>query len=84
MQLLRNVILVTLDAPETTTKSGLHFVEKDSQAPLTGVVTHIGPKVTELVVGDHVTFNRYAGNDIVVEEVPHRMLLETDVMYKKV
>ena len=60
IQPLRTNVVIKADKDTKTTESGIMVVREWEKLPHTGEVTHIGPQVTEVKVGDRVRFNRYA------------------------
>lgn len=69
-------VLLSLDAPETTSKGGILLPPVAQEKSLIGTVREIGPgKMTErgvwveprLSVGDKVMFGKYAGTEIKVD-----------------
>ena len=57
---LRNNVVVKADKDEGKTASGLLLAREWEKLPHTGEITAVGPLVTDVKVGDHVHFNRYA------------------------
>ena len=55
----RDLVLIQADAPKEQTKSGLYIVEEWKTLPHTGTVLAVGPKVTEVKVGERLLFERY-------------------------
>lgn len=57
---LRDYLLIESDESDAKSKSGIYLNYEWKRLPHTGIVKAIGPKVTQVSVGDHVRFNRYA------------------------
>ena len=79
------VLVIPHEAPEET-KSGIILSDFSKKRPSSGTVYAIGPKVTELKVGDNVIYGEYpwerklidgkemflfTSEDIIAKEVPH-------------
>jgi co-chaperonin GroES (HSP10) len=60
MKPLRDLILITLDDKEQQTESGLFITKSWEDAVNTATVDEVGPEVTAVKKGDHVTINPYA------------------------
>lgn len=57
---LRDYLLIRADQDDKKTASGILLTREWEKLPHTGKVLSIGPEVTQIAVGDHVRFNRYA------------------------
>ena len=56
----RDLLLVKVDPTPEQTKSGFYIKEEWKSKPQYATVVAIGPKVTDIAVGDRVLFERYA------------------------
>ena len=83
-------ILIRPDEPVSLTKKGIHIPDMSQDKPATGTVVAVGPgRLTREGTfacgvcrpGDQVTYNRYAGTQIQVDEVDHLLMREGEVLY---
>lgn len=86
---LNDRILVRRFEEEEESKGGIIIPDSAKETPAEGEVVAIGPgkkddqgKVipVDLKVGDHIMFRKYAGDDIKLEDVPHLILGEDDII----
>jgi chaperonin GroES len=75
-------ILVQVLTKEDTTPGGIIIPDAAKEKPTEALVVAVGSGCTEVKVGDRVLFSKYAGNEIVVNEVPHLVLQEEDVQVR--
>ena len=57
MKVLESNVAVVVDTPPTETKAGILLPGYSARQPNTGVVKHVGPRVKDVKVGDHIVFN---------------------------
>ena len=79
MKPTRDLVLIEADKPKKQTDSGLYVVEDWKTLPMTGTVKEVGPKVSEVKVGDRVVFERYSA---LVLEGDMRMCKELNILAK--
>jgi chaperonin GroES len=75
-------IAVRRDAPETVSPGGIALVrlaEDVSESPEQGVVLELGPKATEVKVGDRVLIGSFAGWTFKVDGEPVVLIKEADI-----
>lgn len=85
---IQDRILVRPFEAANTTKGGIHLPETSKERPKEGVVVAVGPGKHQngvlipmtLKPGDRVTYGTYAGNDVTINEVLHKIMFEADVM----
>ncbi len=86
---LNDRILVRRFEEEEESKGGIIIPDSAKETPAEGEVVAVGPgkkddqgKVipVDLKVGDHIMFRKYAGDDIKLEDVPHLILGEDDII----
>ena len=86
---LNDRILVRRFEEAEESKGGIIIPDSAKETPAEGEVVAIGPgkkddqgKVVpvDLKVGDHIMFRKYAGDDIKLEDVPHLILGEDDII----
>lgn len=86
---LSDRVVIKQDESEQTTASGLYIASDTKEKPQTGIVLEVGPgKVDKdgntikipVKKGDHVVYNKYAGNEILMgdEEV---LIVRADDIY---
>lgn len=76
--------LIVLPLPaEEKTKSGIIIPEQAKDKPSRGTVVSVGPGLTdkpmEYKAGDKIIYSKYAGTELVLDEVDHLMLRMDDV-----
>lgn len=74
-----DLVLIQADKPRDKTASGLYIQEDWKTLPPIGTVLAVGPKVTEVIVGDRVLFERYAS---VILEGDDRLCKESHILAK--
>ena len=80
MRPLNDRILIRRDDEETRSKGGLYIPDAAKEKPAKGVVVAVGPKVAFVNEGDRVLFSKYAGNEIVLDDVPHVICREDELL----
>ena len=75
-------ILVSVISKEDTTPGGIIIPDAAKEKPTEARVVAVGSTCTDVKVGDRVLFSKYAGNEIVVDEVPMLVLQEEDVQVR--
>lgn len=64
MKLLRDLILIKVEAPKENTESGFYVPSADRDGwkslPPRGTVIEVGPEATDIKPGQKVVFERYA------------------------
>lgn len=83
-------VLVELDSLERVSKGGIVIPEcANTQAKIKGTVSAVGKgrilnngKIVEpqVKVGDRVYFGEYSGDDIVIDDVQHKILKEKEIL----
>lgn len=76
---LRDYLIIRVDEAKAKTDSGLLLTYEWKKLPHSGEVLAIGPDVTQVEVGDHVYFNRYAFQKISEDEF---VGIEKNVVFK--
>jgi len=77
MQTLQDYVVIQVDEYEKK-KGELYQAEQWKTLPPTGTVTSVGPKVTDIKVGDRVHFLRFAAIDGLDEK--ERICRERDIV----
>ncbi len=86
---LEDRILVKPIEPESKTASGIYLPESAKEKPMQGKVVAIGPgklldsgeRVRPSVKkGDTVVFGKYAGTEIEIKNVAHKILRESELL----
>lgn len=77
--LLGDRILVRLKELDTQV-DGLDVVRATDVDQTIGEVMTVGSDVKEVTVGDQVMINRYAGTEVEIEGVKHRVTLENEIL----
>ena len=75
-------VLVKPDGEESRVSEGGIYtpdaVEKEKKA--TGLVIAVSPDVKDIKKGQRVVYGTYAGDDMKIENVEHKLLHEDDIM----
>jgi chaperonin GroES len=86
-------IVVKPLAREEVTKGGIIIPDTAKEKPQEGEVVAVGPGrlsedgkriAMELMVGDKVVYNKYAGSEFKIDDVDYVILKESDVIAKRV
>lgn len=81
---LRSKILIKVDSPEKTTKSGIILPEVAQEKVNYASVIAVGPgtenEPMNLKVGDHIMFDKYAGTEIKIDGIEHLIINQKDVI----
>lgn len=67
-------------AAEEKTKGGLIIPDTQKEKPLRGKVAFLGPRVTQIALGDEIIYGKYAGQEIEFEGVKYLIMREDDVI----
>ena len=83
-------ILIELTTAEEKTKNGIYLPDTVSkEKSQTGKVVAIGPGryleggkkiISDLIIGDEVIFNKYAGTEIKLEDKNYLIISERDIL----
>lgn len=86
---LRDKILVSRSKADTKTKGGLFIPETVTEKPLEGTVIAVGKGAVspngllvpnDIRVGDVILFGKYAGTEVVIDDVEHIIMGEGEVL----
>jgi chaperonin GroES len=77
---INDFLIVELIEKKKVTESGIILTSADPTEANRGLVHAVGPKVTEVVVGEQILPNWNAGRKIKVEGIDYYMLREDDVV----
>jgi chaperonin GroES len=77
---INDFLIVELIEKKKVTESGIILTAADPTEANRGLVHAVGPKVTEVVVGEQILPNWNAGRKIKVEGIDYYMLREDDVV----
>lgn len=74
------VLIKKLERAEKT-PGGLYIprTAQDERAAAQGTIIEVGPAITELKAGDVVFFQRYAGQEVNIDDVAHTLVTEDEV-----
>lgn len=75
---LKDKLVIKRAIPEEKTKAGLIVPEEMKEPPLYGHIIAVGEEVTKVKVNEMVLFNRYGGNETVVDGEIFIILREDD------
>ncbi len=84
-------VVIKPAAAEEKTAGGILLPDAAQEKPLKGTIVAIGPGRTlksgkrlspSVKVGDTVVFGRYAGNDIKIDGVEHKIMREAELLAK--
>lgn len=78
MRLLRDLVLVRVDAPSDKSKSGIMLVETFKDQPPLGEVISVGPDAKNVKEGDRILFSRYSALD--TDEELDKIIQEAHIM----
>jgi len=82
------VLLKRVDA-QTETKGGLYIPEAAQEKPSEAVVVGVGPGLLteegrrmpmDVQIGDKVLIGKYVGTEVVIDDVKHVIVRETDII----
>ena len=82
MQPLNDRVLVKLDKVPEKTPGGIYLPDQAKEIAFEGEVIAAGKEVKEIKVGDRVFIGKYAGVELKVDDEPHLMLKEEDILAK--
>ncbi len=86
---LEDRVLVKPKEAETKTKSGIYLPESAAEKPITGKVIAVGPgKLNDdgsrtplsVQVGDTVIYGKYAGTEVDIDGVEHKIVRESELL----
>ena len=81
---LSDKIVIKPEPPKEITAGGIIIPDTHKEKPQRGTVVAAGPgKKDEPVtvkVGDTVLYGKYAGTEILIEEVPYLIMRESDIL----
>lgn len=77
---INDFLVVELIEKKKVTQSGIILTSADPTEANRGLVHAVGPKVTEVAVGEQILPNWNAGRKVTVEGVDYFMLRESDVV----
>lgn len=75
-------VLVKVVERDATSPGGIIIPDAAKEKPTEAIVLAVGSECTDVKVGDRVLFSKYAGNEIVVDDVAVLILQEEDVQVK--
>ena len=82
-------VIIKPTEAETQTASGIYLPEGAKEKPMTGTVVAVGPgKLTDdgertevtLKKGDTIVYGKYAGTEIDINDEPHVILRESEIL----
>jgi len=76
-------VLVLPHEKETLTSGGVHIPEGDAKDSTSGTVVALGvgtDREWECKEGDNIMFSKYAGKEITINGVQHKVLRQSDVI----
>jgi len=74
-------LLIKKHTVDEQTESGLYIPSLAQQAPSTADVVLVGAAVVDIVPGDVVHFNKYAGTPVTYEGDEHLVIFAKDVVF---
>lgn len=77
---LKDHILVKAEKEEEITKSGFYIPKENKTKADEGTIVAVGSTVDELKVGDHIIFQQYTPNEVVLEGQTYLFMTEIDVL----
>ena len=77
---INDFIIVELIEKKKVTQSGIILTSADPTEANRGLVHAVGPKVTEVVVGEQILPNWNAGRKVTVEGIDYFMFRESDIV----
>ncbi len=78
--MLRDLVLIKRDDPETESVGGVALPDTQVEQPSTGVVAEVGPLVIDIIAGDHVKLAGYAGTEHKIGDVVYLIARESEVL----
>lgn len=79
----QNYLIITPEKIAAISKGGLHIPEQARNNSVEGVVTHIGPAVCDVQVGDKVVFTEHSEYKIRDEGIDLIVVAESNVILRK-
>ena len=78
---LGNRVLVQIPEEKTTTSSGIFLPETASkEAPTQAVVVAISDEVKKINLNDTVVYSKYAGMQLVIDDIEYLVLEDKDIL----
>lgn len=77
---LADRMIILADKEADKTESGLFIPDEAKEKTQMGKVVEVGSAVVDCAVGDRVLFGKYAGTDVVVDNVSYLILREEEVL----
>jgi chaperonin GroES len=77
-------VLIKQDTPESKTKSGIIIPEMAQEKINYAIVVETGPGTEKepmnVKVGDHIMYDKYAGTEVKVNNIPHLIIKTSDII----
>ncbi len=74
---LESYVVLSLEKEEQTTKSGIILTSEAKEKSAIGKVLALGPKVTDIKIGDRVVYETYSGTKVTLEH-EERLLVKAE------
>lgn len=74
---LESYVVLALEKEEQATKSGIILASETKEKSAVGKVLAIGPKVTDIKLGDRVVYESYSGTKVKLEH-EERLLIKAE------
>ena len=80
--MLFNKVMIKPNKADSTSKSGMILLSKDSQQKKSsGVVVSVGKDVTEVKEGENVVYDSYSGTEVLVKEELHVVVEDKAIQF---
>lgn len=83
LKTLDNNVIVKIEEGNKKTPGGIYLPDSSIEEKSEGVILSLGPKMDQdnkLKKGDRVIFGKYAGDDLVMDGIKHKVLKETEIL----
>lgn len=77
---LGNRVIVKPNDAITVSESGMEMPEESVSKPVEGIAVAVGDKCEDVKEGTKVTYSKYAGQVITIEEVDYLIMRESEII----
>ena len=77
---LADRVVAVREEAQTKTASGIFLPDNAKEKPVVAKVVAVGPKVTDLKVGDKIVYKEYSTTELKVDGVEYLIVKEEDVL----
>jgi chaperonin GroES len=77
---LADYVVTQADEAKSTTASGLYLPDSATDKPKTAKVIAVGPKASQVKVGDRVVYKSYSTTEVKVDKQEYILVKEEDIL----